>query len=87
MDDGEQNMPGKDRDEESGQYTDTYSAEAMVEAIRELGRFAGTSDVAEEVGCARDTAYKKLKKLQDENRVESRKVGGALVWHVVEGDE
>ena len=77
-------MVGKDRSEESGRYTDTYSADAMLEAIQESGGLAGTSEVAAAVGCARDTAYKKLKKMEEEGQVGSRKVGGSLVWQVTE---
>ena len=78
-------MVGKDRNEKSGRYTDTYSAEAMLDAIQEVGGLAGTSEVAEAVGCARDTAYKKLKKMEEEGQVGSRKVGGSLVWQMSEG--
>ena len=74
--------PGRDRDEESGRYTDTYTEEELIEAIRTLGGMAGTSDIAEHVGCARDTAYKKLKQMREEGTVSSQKVGGALLWSV-----
>jgi Mn-dependent DtxR family transcriptional regulator len=73
---------GKDRDEESGRYTDTYTEDDLLEAIRDLGGMAGTSDVAGHVGCARDTAYKKLKQMEEDGTVSSRKVGGALLWSV-----
>lgn len=69
-----------------GHFETQYPVSDFLDAIEELGGLAGTSDVAEEVGCARDTAYKKLKKLQEEERVSSRKVGGALVWEVVDDD-
>ena len=80
-------MVGKDQNQESGRYTDTYSAEAMLEAIQEVGGLAGTSEVAAAVGCARDTAYKKLKKMEGEGWVGSRKVGGSLVWQITEETE
>ena len=43
-------MVGKDRSEESGRYTDTYSADEMLESIQELGGLAGTIEVAEAGG-------------------------------------
>nr|WP_284011077.1 HTH domain-containing protein [Halomicroarcula sp. YJ-61-S] len=43
---------------------------------------AGTSEIAEEVGCTRRTAYTRLQSLEADNRVSSRKVGNSLVWTV-----
>lgn len=45
---------------------------------------AGTSEVAEEVGCTRRTAYTRLKEIEDDGRVKSRKVGNSLLWSIVE---
>ena len=77
-------MPGKDRDEESGEYTTSYPDSAFVDAIEEFDGMAGTSDVAETVGCTRRTAYTRLKSLEEEGLVESRQVGNSLVWLVGE---
>ncbi|WP_254535922.1 transcriptional regulator [Halomarina litorea] len=77
-------MPGKDRDEDSGRYTDTYTADDMLNAIRDEGGTAGTTDVANAVGCARDTAYKKLKSLEENGAVTGRKIGGTMVWTIAE---
>ena len=74
------NVPGKDRDEESGKYTTSYSNSDFIESIQELNDMAGTSDIAEEIGCTRRTAYTRLKSLEEEGLVESRKVGNSLVW-------
>lgn len=54
----------------------------MLEEIQQFGGMTGTSEVAAAVGCARDTVYKKLKKLEGERRVRSRKGGGSLVEQV-----
>lgn len=77
-------MPGKDRDEESGRYTDTYSDSDFLNAIREVGGSAGTSEIADAVGCTRRNAYNRLTEMDDRGEVTSRKVGGALLWSVTE---
>ncbi len=75
-------MPGKDREEESGKYTTTYPDSDFTDAIQELGGMAGTSEVAETVGCTRRTAYTRLKTLESEGQVSSKKVGNTLLWSV-----
>lgn len=75
-------MPGKDREEESGKYTTSYSDSDFVDAIRQLGGLAGTSEIADAVGCTRRTAYTRLQSLENEDRVSSRKVGNSLVWMI-----
>jgi hypothetical protein len=72
-------MPNADRDNESGQYTETYPTEQFIEAVGELAP-AGTSDVAEAVGCRYETAYKKLQQLDTEGRVNRNKIGNSLIW-------
>lgn len=73
-------MPGADRDEDSGKYTDKYPREEFVKAIRAEGGMAGTQDVADRVGVIYDTAYKKLRRLEEGGEVSSRKIANARVW-------
>jgi|APHM01.1.fsa_nt_gi hypothetical protein len=80
-------MPGKDRDESTGEYTTTYPDEDFIAAVNELGPAAGTQDIADTVGCDRDTAYRRLRELEDADRLDSRKVGMARLWSSAEGDE
>lgn len=72
-------MPGEDRDN-SGKYVTTYTDEAFLRAVQKLGPNAGTQAVADEVGCDRDTAYRRLRSLEDADKLESRKVGMARLW-------
>lgn len=73
------NMP-RTRDEHSGKYAEAYPEEAFIDAIREAGGMAGTQEVANAVGCVYDTAYKKLRKLEENEKVSSRKVANARLW-------
>ncbi len=77
-------MPGKDREEESGKYTTSYADSEFIEAIQHLEGMAGTSEIAEEVGCTQRTAYTRLKSLEDQSRIEGRKVGSSLLWSLSE---
>jgi hypothetical protein len=72
----------RDRDDESGQYTDAYSDEDFIEAIDAEGGLAGTTAVAEIVGCTRRQALNRLKELREQNRVKSKNVGPSLVWQL-----
>jgi len=77
-------MPGKDRDSESGEYTTTYPDSEFIESIQNLGGMAGTSDIADEIGCTRRTAYQRLLSLESEGELDSQKIGNSLVWKVSE---
>lgn len=86
MGENDSNPPlGADRDEDSGRFTETYPPESFVEAIRNEGGEAGTRAVAERVGCSYETAYKKLRALEEVGTLEPRKVGNAYLWVVGDG--
>ena len=74
-------MDDRDRDEESGKFTEEYPQEDFLQALEELGP-TGTTDVSDFVGCDRRTAYLKLQSLEEEGKVNSQKVGNALLWEL-----
>lgn len=57
-----------------------------LDAPNALGGMAGTSDVAEEVGCGRRTAYGRLTELAEDGVIERRDVGNSIVW-LLDGDD
>jgi len=69
----------KDRDEESGQYTETVSDDEILAYLDEEDG-AGTTDVADAFDYQQPTAYRRLKRLEEDGLVTSRKVGGSLFW-------
>jgi len=73
-----------ERDEESGQYQQTFPLEDFVGALEELGGAAGTQEVADAVGCKYRTANSKLHDLEDAGEVTSRKVGNAYLWQLAD---
>jgi len=78
-------MP-RDRDAESGKYTDAFSDEDFIEAIHAEGGLAGTTAVAEIVGCTRRQALNRLKELRKQDKVTSKDVGRSLVWQIQSGE-
>lgn len=73
----------KNRDEESGQYTETVTDDEIIAYLSDQNG-AGTTDVADHFDYKQPSAYRRLKRLEDEGRVTSRKIGGSLLWSVAE---
>lgn len=70
---------------ERGRFAPEVPNEVFFDALRELGGSAGTQEVADEVGCIYDTAYKRLRRLEDEDLVTRRKVANANLWVLTDG--
>lgn len=73
---------GRKRDDESGKYTTAYTDEDFIEAIKSEDGLAGTTAIAEIVGCTQRQALNRLKELEKQEKVVSKDVGRALVWQV-----
>lgn len=73
-----------ERDDETGRYTASWSDEDFLEALRDCDGIAGTSDVADHVGCSRQSAYLRLNDLADKDAVERREIGNSLTWFLVD---
>jgi hypothetical protein len=72
-------VPYDERDEDSGQFTPTFTDEEFLDAVED-GDLPTTNDVADAVGCQYRTAYARLGELEDEGKIASRTVGNSLVW-------
>lgn len=69
-----------DRNEE-GKFNEQYSDEEFLSAIGRLS-LASTQNVADEVGCSYDLAYRRLHSLEDEGEVDHEEVGQAFIWSI-----
>ena len=69
----------EERRNERGQFTPQYDDEEILDAVRDHEP-AGTSEVANALGCTTQNADYRLRKLRDAGRMESKKVGQSLVW-------
>lgn len=76
-------MSDRNRDENSGRFSEEYPRGDFLRVLEKLGG-AGTTDIAEQVGCDRRTAYLKLQSLEEDGDVKSQKVGNALLWQLVD---
>ena len=70
---------------DDGRFTERSSDEDVLDATREHSP-AATSEVADELGVTRQAADYRLRKLRDEDRVASKKIGASLVWYVPDED-
>jgi len=79
--DTESDSPGRNTNRaETGLYASQYSTDTIIETL-EREEMVGTQDVADALGCVYDTAYKRLRKLEERGEVDSMKVGArAAVW-------
>ena len=72
-------MPRR-RNEETGQYEEVYSDEAILELLRDTR--LSTSEIANKLGCHRTTAYDRLIEMEEQNKVNSSAVGNTLIWEI-----
>ncbi len=69
----------RERDDYSGRYTRTFALSDFVEAVEKVDT-ASTQHVADEVGCSYDLAYRRLKQLEEENKIGVEKIGNTYQW-------
>ena len=75
------------REDETGRFSEKHPQSEFLQAIQKLGGAAGTQEVADAVGCPYDTAYSKLKSMEEEGLISSRKVANARLWETDSDDE
>jgi len=69
----------RDRDEDSGKYTQEYDDDEFIEAIENLG-MPSTKQVSDEVGCSYTLAYHRLNILLEKDRVQRLDIGNSFAW-------
>ena len=80
-------VPGRKRDEDSGRFQEEYPPEDVIEAIQNCDDYAGTADVADEIGTTTESAYVKLRAMEDQGYLKSQLIGQSRIWEVVEEDD
>lgn len=60
-----------------------HSVDEYIDAVRE-NEPAGTKEIADVVGVARQSADYRLRQLEDEGAVRSKKIGNSLAWSLVQ---
>lgn len=62
-----------------GSSTKQYLREEFLEAVAGIEN-ATTKNVADEVGCSYDLAYRRLTKLADDGEITRIEIGSSFVW-------
>lgn len=78
----------RDDREDTGRYAETVSIDdvfGVFEAIE--GPVVVSGDVAEALDCSRETARRKLRTLEAQGRVASRKAAGRVLWWTADDRE
>jgi DNA-binding Lrp family transcriptional regulator len=75
----------KESRDESGRFTPEHTDDEVLAAVR-AHEPAATSEVADELDISRQGADHRLRRLRDEGRVTSKKIGASLVWFTPNGD-
>lgn len=70
----------RDRDENSGRFTETWTAEEVLTALEDEGGEATTTVIAQRIGSSYDTAHNKLHALEGDDEITSLRVGNSLLW-------
>lgn len=72
-------MPPYDERDEEENFTAKYPTSRFLEEVRAQDR-PTTQEVADAVGCTRQNALYRLRKLEKQGRVGSEKKGNANIW-------
>lgn len=69
---------------DTGQYTETVTLDDVLGVFEAVaGPIVTSGDVAETLDCSRETARRKLRTLEEQEYLASRKTAGRVVWWVV----
>lgn len=66
---------------EDGKYNQSFSDSDFINAIESVP-VASTQNVADEVGCSYDLAYRRLRQLSEDGMVEKEEVGRSFVYYI-----
>lgn len=69
-------------DDEDG-YRQKYPQNLFIQALKDEEGEATTAEITDNVGCSLETSRRKMHELEDDELVESRKIGPVLVWTLV----
>jgi len=70
----------RERDEE-GKYSKSFSDSQFIEAVEKIP-VASTQNVAENVGCSYDLAYRRLNDLYKSGQIQREEVGTSFIYYI-----
>ena len=70
---------------DAGRYTERVTLNDVLAVFESVeGPVVTSGDVAETLECSRETARRKLRTLEDQDQVTSRKTAGRVVWWITD---
>jgi len=72
-------MNDRDRDSNSGQFSETVSDEDILDAVADL-QPASTSEIGDVVGLSRSGVYLRLVELEEDGQVHKKIIGRTAAW-------
>lgn len=72
-------MPAE-RNEESGQFERAYTTDVLAQAIDDLGGYATTKEIAEEIGASQSITRRRLREFAEGGGVSRREAGNTYIW-------
>lgn len=75
-------MSDNDRDDR-GHFRPEHDDEEYVRAVAEREP-AGTKEIADAVGVTRQNADKRLRRLENDDRIASKRIGNSLAWSLAQ---
>jgi predicted ArsR family transcriptional regulator len=73
-----------DEHDDDGRFKRTYTNEMVLEAVKDEGGSASTSEVSNALGCSRRLALRRLWSLEEKGDVAAREIGNTYLWTVLE---
>lgn len=75
----------KDERGDTGQYTETVTLDDVLGVFEAVaGPVVTSGDVADTLDCSPETARRKLRTLEEQGHVASRKTAGRVVWWLID---
>jgi hypothetical protein len=71
---------GMSRDTGNGQYVKTYTTDVLAQAIDDLGGYATTKEIAEEIGASQSITRRRLREFAEDEGVSRREAGNTYIW-------
>ncbi|WP_324665389.1 hypothetical protein [Haloarcula sediminis] len=70
---------------DTGRYTETVTLDDVLSVFGAVeGPVVTSGDVAETLDCSRETARRKLRTLEEQDHVASRKTAGRVIWWTID---
>ncbi len=71
----------QEKDTSTGRFEESFHDDVFLKALTE-DSVLSTKEVAKEVGCSYNLAYRRLRELAEEGRLEGKIIGNSYAWWI-----